>query len=205
MSWRYLLLVPIFLVLPGVASSQERPERERLAPDRAIAQGGGPVVSLVAGSEYTSRHLGLTLEAGVSAGSGILVHHGGVSGSFAPTAGLDVCNLTEMGGGCVDEEWTLYTAFYEPRLRLVREGPLLPYVGGRVSAVRGWNGVGWGAGAVAGVETGGVGGPVWRVSALLDFLSTEAAGPSGYAWDSARFGVRIGFGWQFEKPRLTGR
>lgn len=167
------------------------------AVSAASAQEGRPVVSLAAGSDYTSRQLGLTLEAGVSAGSGTLVHHGGVSGSFAPTA-RPVCILRVTGGSCGNEAFMLYTAFYEPRVRLMREGPLLPYLGGRFSAVRGWDGAGWGVGAVAGFERGGVGRSVWRLSAVLDFISTEAAGSLGYAWESVRFGVRIGYDWQVQ-------
>lgn len=162
----------------------------------ASAQSIAPEVSLALGTDYTSRHLGLTVEGRASLGSGVLVHHAGFSASFAPTDGLDVCILTEAGG-CAEEEWTLLTGFYEPHVRLQRSTRFEPYVGARLSVVRGWNGVGWGVGGVAGLESGGRGALLWRLDVVLDYVDMEPAGSSGYAWDSKRVGVRTGLGWRF--------
>lgn len=162
----------------------------------ASAQSFAPDVSLAVGMDYTSRHLGLTVEGRAGLGSGALVHHAGFSGSFAPTAGLDDCILSETGG-CLGEEGMLWTGFYEPHVRVLRGGRLEPYVGGRLSVIRGWNGFGWGLGGVAGLEYGGRGAVLWRLDVVLDSIDMEPGGASGYAWDSMRIGVRTGVGWRF--------
>lgn len=162
----------------------------------AIAQNLDPEVSLAFGTDFTSRHLGLTVEGRASLGSGVLAHHVGFSGSFAPTVGLDDCILAETGG-CLEDERTLLTGFYEPHVRWLRGTRVEPYVGGRLSVLRGWNGMGWGLGAVAGLESGGGETVLWRLDFVLDFLDTEPAGDSGYAWDSMRLGFRTGLGWRF--------